>query len=66
MRETWRDGSLTGDPEGYAKQGSGNERVSIEAPFWGTWGDAPFLGPLREGRKFLFIRRTFMRNSTDR
>ena len=32
MRGTWRDGSFTGDPEGYAKQGSGNERVSIGDP----------------------------------
>jgi len=27
---------------------------SIGAPFWGTWGDAPFLVPLREGKN-LFV-----------
>ena len=30
--------------------------VSIRAPFWGTWRDAPFLGPLREGWIFFLSR----------
>jgi hypothetical protein len=58
MRGTWREGSFTGDPERYAKYRSGNGRVPIEAPLLGKWRDAPFLGPLREGKNFL-IRRNF-------
>jgi hypothetical protein len=27
MREIWRVGSFTGDPEGYAEYGSGNGRL---------------------------------------
>ena len=30
----------------------------IGAPFWGTWGDVPFLGSLR-GVKFLFYQENF-------
>jgi hypothetical protein len=28
VRGTWREGSFTGDPEGYVKDGSGNEHLS--------------------------------------
>jgi len=53
MRGTWREGSFTGDPEGYAKQGSGNERLFPSGlRFWGTQRDAPFLQPLKEGKDF--------------
>jgi hypothetical protein len=49
MRGTWWEGSFTGDPERYAKQGSGNGSLLPQGPrFWGTWRDATFLGPLTE------------------
>jgi hypothetical protein len=34
---------------------------SIGAPFWGTWGHAPFLGPLREGEILFFYWENFYR-----
>ena len=50
MRGTWRKGSFTGEPEGYAKKGSENRHLFPQIPrFLETWRDAPFLGPSREG-----------------
>jgi hypothetical protein len=28
VRETWREGSFAGDPEGYKKEGSGDRHLS--------------------------------------
>jgi len=47
-----KEGSFTGDPERYVKQGSRNGRLFPQGPrFWGTWRDA-FLGPMRERINF--------------
>jgi hypothetical protein len=39
-RETWREGSFTGDPEGYVKRGSGTTIFLQQGPRWLTmqWG----------------------------
>jgi hypothetical protein len=48
---------FTVDPEGYVKEGSGDGHIFPQGPlFWGTWRDAPFLGPLREGKKISLCR----------
>ena len=39
--------------------------VSIRAPFWGAWGDAPFLGPSREGWDFFLSEEILLQNSRD-
>jgi hypothetical protein len=62
MRGTWREGSFTGNPKGYAKSDSENGRLFPQGPhFCGTYGDGSFLGPLRKGKN-VFIREIFMRN----
>jgi len=38
MRGTGREGSSTGDPEGYAKEGSGNGRLFHRGPAFGEHG----------------------------
>jgi len=62
MRGSWREGSSTVDPKGYAQQSSGNGRLfPKDSRLWGTGRDAPFLGPLREGEKNFLFRGIFMR-----
>jgi hypothetical protein len=36
-RGTWREGSFTGDPEGYTKEDSGDGHLSPYSPHWGSW-----------------------------
>jgi len=36
VKGTWREGSFTGDPEGYVKEGSGHEHLSPQRPCCGT------------------------------
>ena len=36
VRGTWREGSFTGDPEGYIKEGSGDRHLSPQGPHCGT------------------------------
>jgi hypothetical protein len=55
VRGTWREGSFTGDPERYAKQGSRNVCLFSQEPrFWGTWrGRLPRAFERRD--KFLYL-----------
>jgi hypothetical protein len=47
-------------------QGSRNGRLFPYVPrFWETCRDAPFLGPFKGGKKFLF-KEIFMKNLRDR
>ena len=41
VRGTWREGSFTGEPKGYAKEGSGNGHLSPGRGliYWGTLKD---------------------------
>ena len=51
MTGNWREDYFTGDRGGYVKEGSGDGHLFPWGPrFWGTWRDAPFLGPLKEGK----------------
>jgi hypothetical protein len=51
-RETWREESFTGDPEGYVNEDSGNEYLSLQMPRWETWWEGFFLpGTLRDQRR---------------
>jgi len=45
MKGTLREGSLTGNPERYVKQGSEMGSASIGAPLSGRWWVTSFLGP---------------------
>jgi hypothetical protein len=53
MKGTWRKGSFIGDPKIYVNYGSGNGRLLPQGHFWGTWGGALILGPLREKNTYL-------------
>jgi hypothetical protein len=48
LRGNWRENSFTVDPKDMLIGPWKWEAVSTGTPFWGTWGDAPFPGPLKE------------------
>jgi hypothetical protein len=45
VKGTWREGSVAGDPEGYAEDTGDGDR----GPVWETWRRAHLPGPLRAG-----------------
>jgi hypothetical protein len=48
VKGTWMGSSLSGDPEGYVEEGSGDRHVSIGAPLVNMKG-VSFTGTLRDG-----------------
>jgi len=54
VRGTWKEGSFTGDPETLLIKALATGNSLHKAPFWGTWGDFPFLGPSREEKNFFY------------
>jgi hypothetical protein len=46
-RGTWREGSFTGGPEGYIKEGSGDGHLSLQEPHWGMWTGGSFTGDFK-------------------
>ena len=48
VRGTWMEGSFTGDPEGYVKEGSGEGHLSPQGPRWGTRKGARVPGTLKD------------------
>jgi hypothetical protein len=54
VRRTWREGSLTGDPEVYVKAGSGNGYISLHRALLGDHKeDTALPGTLREKWDFV-------------
>ena len=49
MKGTWREGSLVGDPEGYAEKALETGISFHRDPVWGIWGRDHLLGNLRAG-----------------
>jgi len=64
MRGTWREGSFTGDPEGHANALEMSVCFHRGTILGNTVGHS-FPWAFERRVKFLFIRRTFMRNSRD-
>jgi len=49
VKETWREGFLAGDPEGYVEKALETGISFHRGPVWGTWRRAHLPGTLREG-----------------
>ena len=49
VKGTWREGSLSGDPEGYVEKALEMGSSFHRGPIWGTWRRACLPGTLREG-----------------
>ena len=49
VKGTWWGGSITGDPEVYVEEGSGDGHLFPYGPHWGTWKGAHLPGTLRDG-----------------
>jgi len=49
MKGTWREGSLAGDPEGYAEKALETGSSFHCGPVWQTWRRARLPGTLRAG-----------------
>jgi hypothetical protein len=48
VRGTWKGDTLTGDPEGYVEEGSGNRHLSLLGPCWRTRRRDHWLGTFRD------------------
>jgi len=49
VKGTWREGSLAGDPEGYAEKSLETGISFHGGPVWGTWRRAHLPGNLKDG-----------------
>ena len=53
-KETWREGSLAGDPEVHVEKALEMGISFHRGPVWGTWRRARLLGDLRDGLRGLW------------
>jgi len=49
VKGTWREGSLTGDPEGYVGKALETGISFLRGPVWGTWRRGHLSGTLGAG-----------------